>query len=271
MSSSNPVELWVSHNPQKFEQMLPSNLNGGKERFLRNMVFQIGANPTLRNCTPVSLIESCLQATVLGLDIGVLGQAYIVPYNTKDGRKAQFIPGYRGLLALARRSGKLRSVHCEVVCKGDEYQRTARSFKHEWDPFTERGEPIGVYAIFQMSDGSEQIETMNMEEIEAIRARSKASNVGPWVTDFKEMAKKTVLRRGLKKLDLRVEELERAIEFDNIQFEETEVEIKKRDAGVSALAAMLTETPEEAEENDEETPEEEEATPVAGKGKHEDR
>jgi hypothetical protein len=39
---------------------------------------------------------------------------------------------------------------------------------------------------------------MTSDDVEEIRARSKAANEGPWVTDWGEMAKKTVLRRLLK-------------------------------------------------------------------------
>ena len=39
---------------------------------------------------------------------------------------------------------------------------------------------------------------MSTKEINAIRARSKAANDGPWVTDWSEMGRKTVLRRSSK-------------------------------------------------------------------------
>ena len=58
---------------------------------------------------------------------------------------------------------------------------------------------------------------MTVQEVEAIRNRSKASEFGPWVTDFEEMAKKTVLRRLLKRLPLSSENyaLAQAVEVDN--------------------------------------------------------
>jgi recombination protein RecT len=43
---------------------------------------------------------------------------------------------------------------------------------------------------------------MSVEDVNAIRARSRSGNSGPWQTDFAEMAKKTVVRRHSKRLPL---------------------------------------------------------------------
>jgi hypothetical protein len=43
---------------------------------------------------------------------------------------------------------------------------------------------------------------MSRDEIEAVRKRSRAANAGPWVTDWNEMAKKTVFRRLSKWIPL---------------------------------------------------------------------
>jgi recombinational DNA repair protein RecT len=46
---------------------------------------------------------------------------------------------------------------------------------------------------------------MSRAEVEGIRARSKAGAKGPWVTDWSEMAKKTIFRRLSKWLPLSAE------------------------------------------------------------------
>jgi recombination protein RecT len=53
-----------------------------------------------------------------------------------------------------------------------------------------------------MKDGGVQFEVMSRSEIDGIRSRSKSSGSGPWVTDYPEMARKTVLRRLCKYLPM---------------------------------------------------------------------
>ena len=44
------------------------------------------------------------------------------------------------------------------------------------------------------------------KEIDTVRSRSRASHEGPWVTDYPEMAKKTVLRRLAKLAPMSVQD-----------------------------------------------------------------
>jgi hypothetical protein len=63
-------------------------------------------------------------AAALGLDCsGNLGSGYLVPfYNNKiRAMEATFIPGYRGLLDLARRSGEIEDIFAECVYESDEF------------------------------------------------------------------------------------------------------------------------------------------------------
>ena len=65
-----------------------------------------------------------IQSSQLGLYVdGVLGHAYLVPYwNGKEKRReVQLIPGYKGLIDLARRSGSVESISARVVYKNDDF------------------------------------------------------------------------------------------------------------------------------------------------------
>jgi recombination protein RecT len=54
---------------------------------------------------------------------------------------------------------------------------------------------------------------MSKREVDEIRARSKSGGSGPWVTDYEEMAKKSVFRRHSKVLPMSAE-LVQAMEAD---------------------------------------------------------
>ena len=192
---------------------LPSHIDA--KRMAKVIVTCAAKNPAILRCTPDSVLMATFQACELGLEPGsALGEAYLIPY----GQTCQFVPGYRGLISLARRSGQIKSIEAVAVIRGDRftYER-GLSPRLEHFPDLERSEMpktedlLAVYAIANLVEGGTQFEVMLRHEIDAIRARSKSARSGPWVTDYFEMAKKTAIRRLSKSLPLSVE-MARAIE-----------------------------------------------------------
>jgi recombination protein RecT len=67
-----------------------------------------------------------------------------------------------------------------------------------------------------LSDGTQTFDIMVKSEVDKIRRRSRAADDGPWVTDYEEMARKTVVKRLSKYLPLKPgDKLAQAIEIDN--------------------------------------------------------
>ncbi len=180
----------------------------------------IRQNPQLMECTTVSLIGAILQSTQLGLRLdGPLGHAYMIPYRNskKNVMEAQFMPGYRGYIDLARRSGEIINIMAQVVHQGDifEYEYGVNErLVHRPNP-EKQGEVSHIYAYAKLKSGGFPFEVMTVEEVEEIRASSKARESGPWVTNWEEMARKTVIRRLSKYLPLSVEFAE-AVELDEL-------------------------------------------------------
>ena len=174
------------------------------DRLLRVAITSIQKTPALADCTTQSLLACVMTCAQLGLEPDQFtGQAYLVPF----GREAQIIPGYRGLLKLARQSGEIQSVSAQVVYENDEFDFSfgiEEDLKHK-PCFRDRGEPIGAYCVLRYKDGGHSFDFMTTEAIEKIRNKSKTSKSGPWVTDWDEMAKKTVLRRHLKLAPMSIE------------------------------------------------------------------
>lgn len=216
---------------------LPKHLT--PDRMIRLALTEFTKNKMLQQCTPASVYAGIIQASQLGLEIGVMGQAYLVPYqNRKAGTvEAQFIPGYKGLISLARRSGEVTSIETHIVYEMDEFELQLgieTKVRHVPNLDGDRGRARLVYGVAHFKDGGHHFEWMSLSEVEKIRARSKAANSGPWVTDYEQMVRKTLIRRMANYLPMSIE-LANAIEIDNAV-----------DAGKSAIidgTGMVTEKP----------------------------
>lgn len=186
--------------------ILPRNCGMDELRF-RQMVIASCKTQQLRDCDPMSIAESALEAAALGMTIGgPLGQSYLVPYK----KQAQFQLSYRGMGDLLRRSGEIKRIESRVVFDGDEF-----SYSFGLSPtliHTPRGNTSAsaiqyAYAIAHFADGTAQYDVMTLDELMAIQDRSKSRDAsgklfGPWVTDSAEMCKKTVVRRLCKMLPM---------------------------------------------------------------------
>lgn len=178
---------------------LPKHITA--DRITRVVLTSIARTPKLLECDKMSLLGAIMESCQLGLEPdGVLGHAYLIPY----GNKVQFIPGYRGLVDLARRSGRLTNIYAEVVHAKDLFKVTKglrRDLIHEESLDDERGELVAVYAVAFLKDTDiPEFVVMRKADVEKIRKRSRAANNGPWITDTEEMWKKTAIRRLCKML-----------------------------------------------------------------------
>jgi recombination protein RecT len=175
----------------QIERALPNTMSA--DRFARIVLTTLRTSPNLAKCNPHSLMAACMLSAQLGLEPGPLGHAYFVPF----GKEVTFIIGYRGMLDLARRSGEISSIEAREVCANDKFDYAfGLEPKLTHVPATgERGEPTHYYGIAKFSDGSYYFEVLSKEDVDGYRKRSRASNGGPWVTDYSAMARKTVIRR----------------------------------------------------------------------------
>lgn len=181
---------------------LPKHLPA--DRFIRVAITAMTRTPKLADCDQASFFNSLLTLSQCGIEPDGR-RAYLIPYeNRKRGvTECQLIISYMGLLELAMRTGEVSNVHADKICENDifEYDR-GQIGRHQIDFRRPRGNAYAYYALCRFKDGTEKAEVMTLEEVEAIRSRSRAGNSGPWVTDFDEMAKKTAFRRLSKWLPI---------------------------------------------------------------------
>ena len=195
------IEKWKPD----IERALPKYMDA--ERVLQIATTTVRRTPELMKCTASSLIGGIIQGAQLGLELGLLGECYLVPFrNNKRGiMEAQFIIGFKGMLKLVRNSGDIKAVLSSVVHSNDIffYKRGLESDEFEHVPWDMRedteapdkpGEIRGVYLIVRLKDGGYIFHHMTQKRVEMVRARSKAKDSGPWVTDYEEMMMKTIVR-----------------------------------------------------------------------------
>lgn len=216
------------------EAALPSHIK--PDRFIRIALTAMTRTPKLKECDQGSFFQCLLTLSQLGLEPDGR-RAHLIPFNNnKRGVvECQLIIDYKGLVELVMRTGKVSFIHADVVCQNDEFEYDRGELKkHKIDLRKPRGEVYASYSFVRFKDHSEKCEVMSREEIEAIRQRSRAKNAGPWVTDWNEMAKKTVFRRLSKWVELSPE-LRDAVEADDDQFE-----LKPSDLVGRAIPAAMT-------------------------------
>lgn len=214
---------------------LPKHMTA--DRLARIATTEIRKVPALAKCNIESFMGAIMQCAQLGLEPGsALGHAYLLPFGNgkaSDGlANCQLIIGYRGMIDLARRSGQIISIAARAVHERDQFSYEYGLHEDLQHKPCEDGEPgklTHVYAVARLKDGGVQFEVMSKLEVDKVKAQSKASSNGPWVSHYEEMAKKTVIRRLFKYLPVSIE-MQQAVTLD-----------ERADAGIDQKnAAALT-------------------------------
>jgi recombination protein RecT len=181
-------------------------------RVTASIALEAARNPLVLKCTRESIARAIITVAHLGLDPADDSIYFIPFFNSKKSEKEkqkiydlQVLIGYKGLVRLAMEpdeSGNryVRMVDAHLVHSEEEFSliRDERG-DHLVHKVSGRGDVIGVYARVFTPDLT-LIEFLTKEEVEKVRSLSRARESSPWVEFWGEMAKKTALRRALKRL-----------------------------------------------------------------------
>ena len=216
----------VKRSESSFEKHIGNQLQAAS--FARAALTVLRENERLAMCVPETILGSLMFASQLGLEVGPLGHFYLVPFkkNRKNarGQWESFyvctpIVGYKGYVQLALKSGLVKSITSKGVCEGDEFdyeEGAVPVLRHRPNVRRARNEDeaYAYWACVTLADGTFIPMVLTREEVERYRARSKASEDGPWKTDFGMMGKKTAVRRLVPFLPILEPELARASVHD---------------------------------------------------------
>ena len=160
-----------------------------------------GAKTSLSECSPESLVGCVLTAASLGLEIGVNGESYMVPYLNHGKAEAQLIVGYQGLSKLAFQHPMVKGIEARAVYPEDVYEvtyGTEATITHI--PSASRADssqPVSYYAVVTLTSGAQIIESLTAAEVKKLR-KGKVGPSGDIADPMHWMERKTVLRQALK-------------------------------------------------------------------------
>ena len=178
---------------------LPKHLSA--DRMCRIALTAFRTTPKLGECDPMSVFAAVIQAAQLGLEPGLNGRCYLIPY----GNTCTFVPGWKGLVELVNRSGRA-SVWTGVIYQGQKFDyQQGDSPKLSIPDISNEDNPELIaytYAVGRVK-GADQpvIELWSKEKIE--KHRDKYNKVGKQHYSYKhwEMyARKVPLLQVLKYL-----------------------------------------------------------------------
>ena len=178
---------------------LPESFN--KQRFALNFVSLIQDKPELQKYSKEVLATALVRSAQDNLD-ALNNEVYIYKgYNDK----LTYTPSYKGLrkMAIEKSVRPIKDIYAKPIFEGDIVEEVFMDGESKLtykSNFMKRGKWIGVLAVCVFKDGSEIYELMDMEDINAVKAKSR--NSGAWKDFPIEMAKKSVIRRLCKQITL---------------------------------------------------------------------
>lgn len=200
----------------RFNEML-QNRSG---QFLTSLLGLYNNDSKLRDCDPVSIVQSAMVAASLDLPIEKnFGYAWILPYKNWKTKKinAQFQLGYKGYIQLALRTGQYEKINVITVYEGEKKYWNKLTEEFIFDPDGRVSDKVeGYAAYFKLKDGYNKTEYWDRAEVEAHRiqfnkAEKKEELNGVWKTNYDKMAMKTVLNSLLKNWGILSSEMRTAI------------------------------------------------------------
>lgn len=177
--------------------MLPPCMKGQADRLCKRALIYFETKTDPQDYPPVDVFFKCvLAAAEMGLAIdGRL--CHVVRFKSKW----QCVPDYKGIIAVAKRSGVILDCLPKVVHENDPFSASVEDGKsrldHEELKVGDRGKVIGAYAIVYPPNAPYRYDWMSIDELNSIQ-RAAPAQKGPWSTHVNEMRKKTVVKRIMK-------------------------------------------------------------------------
>lgn len=216
---------------ESIQEQFRNALGANSSSFVASIIDLYTGDSSLQACDPNLVVAQALKAAVLKLPLTkALGFAYIVVFNNSvkqpDGSWVKvptptFMPGYRGYIQLAMRTGQYRTMNTDIVYEGEVQKVNKLTGEINFDGKKTSDKIVGYFAYFETVNGFSKTLYMSVEQM-AVHAKRYSPNlkgnkdvtvdslkvlansnqsttqVG-WLGNFTDMALKTCLRNLLSK------------------------------------------------------------------------
>lgn len=247
-----PIDLLKSVvNAPSVQAQFKNALGDHKDAFVASLIDLYTGDKQLQKCKPALVIAEALRAATLKLPLNkALGFAYIIVFNnSQKNEKGEwekvptptFVPGYKGYIQLAMRTGQYRTINADYVYEGEIRKVSKLTGEIAFDGEKKSDKIVGYFCYFELLNGFNKTLYVSIEDMAdyalryspSFRGKDKptkaslikdaqsgkiSTEVG-WKGNFNDMALKTVIRRLLSKYGYLSVEMQGAIEHD---FEDSE-------------------------------------------------
>lgn len=205
------LQQYFTQHKGQLAAALPKHLN--PDRMARLAMTAFSQNKQLQQCDPKSVFSSLIVLSQLGLEPGIDGQGYLVPY----GKICTPIPGWKGYVDLVSRAGRA-TVWTGAVFEGDEFDYQlgdAPFIRHRPGDENDESKLTHVYAVGRVK-GAELPVIEVWTKAKVLKHRDKYNKVGQKHYSYGNLemyARKVVLLQVIKYMPKSVE-LQAAMEVD---------------------------------------------------------
>ncbi len=179
---------------------LPDNLN--PERFVEAVCTELRSLPpenAIKDCPEAEVRRGIMRLALLGLEPGPAEHVVLYPTWSSRKKTTELVPRatYKGVMELARRSGKVRSIRANAVYSDEEFDYffddAGEHLFHR--PLPEpQGELRSFYAVaFATEGGITAAVVLSLAEIDRRRSYSRRADSGAWKEHYDAMARKTAI------------------------------------------------------------------------------
>lgn len=255
--SNTPAQFAAVLRAESVQQQFKNALGEHKDAFVASLIDLYNGDKSLQACNTNALVCEALRAATLRLPLNkALGFAYIVVYNNSVKRVDEngndvidpqthkpiydrvptptFIPGYKGYIQLAMRTGQYKTINADYVYEGELRKVNKLTGEIAFDGEKKSDKIVGYFCYFELLNGFAKTLYVSVEDMAKYAKRYSpsighkttieqlidkandgivAKKVG-WEGNFNDMALKTVIRRLLSKYGYLSVEMQNAISGD---------------------------------------------------------